>query len=381
MWFEVIAPLQLVSGTGLIAISTIRKSVNGSQSIYDYLRRLDDPIFKGDKLFKVIHIRTMCDNCIRKGKDYCPHIRAEAASWKDPENAKRVKELMKCNASAMMAEVAGVSMSNGVNVFDATSVARLQKSMPYSCNVSHHGVLFVVIDPSGGGAKSDYAVMTLYYHRGHAVIVGLDTYAGSDEKCVTNMLRNHHAGLRKQPRFANSVMVLLPEGNLNWFTPARIYDQFEAWEVIGNSRRPNVVLYAYNQHKKPIGGRLKDGTFTDHAMKETSTHMVRTLLNNDCIHFDQHIVSQDPVANKEKLIQQLGDFHLEHRDPTDYVTQRTKSYLTGKSKDGAKKDDLAMTLMMGVFWARQCQENDFIRQFVSSRNQQFPQVLIDYKDP
>lgn len=110
------APLQLVSGTGLIAISeitatvssslpllllltpspslrpgTIRKNENGAQSMYSYMMKLRDPIFPKCRLFKLIHIRTMCDTCIRKHKETCPHMQIAPVSWKDPENAARVK--------------------------------------------------------------------------------------------------------------------------------------------------------------------------------------------------------------------------------------------------------------------------------------------------
>lgn len=378
MWLEVMAPLLLVAGTALIAISTIRKNTNGMQSMYSYMMHLKDPIFKDQGLFKLIHVRTTCDSCAKARKERCPHMQIAPVSWKDPENAARVKALMSIDASAMMAEVTGVAVGSNVALFNAMSIARLKDRTPYVCNLPEQGVLFLVVDPSGGGIKSDYAIMTLFYHRGNAVIVGLDTYTGDDHTRVEHMLREHYKGLRAQPRFRNSVIVLLPEGNMSFFTPRRIYEQFYGFEMIQFERKPNIVLYAYDQHKKPMGGVTHTGTLTTGAMKQTSMHMVRAMLDAGCIHFDSCIVSMDPVGNKQKLLRQLANFHMELREPKDHVTQETKSYLTGKAADGSSKDDMVMTLLMGVFWARQSVNNTLVTTFVQQRHQQFPEVVANY---
>ena len=216
-----------------------------------------------------------------------------------------------------------------------------------------------------------------YYHRGHAVIVGLDTLAGDDHAARQRMLRAHHHGLRSQDRFRNAVMILMVEGNMNWFTPGEINELFVAWDMYVLNARHNVFLYSYDQHKTPLGKKIHDGTFTDHAMKQNSMNMVRVMMQSDLIHLDAKIVSLDAEANKAKLFQQLGAFHLETRDPTDHVTQQVRTYLTGKDKSGSQKDDLVMTLMMGVFWARQSQNNEMVNLFVRSRGQELPQVVAD----
>lgn len=71
------------------------------------------------------------------------------------------QELMKINASTMMAEVAGVIMGHGTALFKVADINRFKSAPPYVCPLKTHGVLFVVVDPSGGGVKSDYAVMTM----------------------------------------------------------------------------------------------------------------------------------------------------------------------------------------------------------------------------
>ncbi len=375
IWFDVIAPLLGVYGTSIVAISTIKKNENGAISMYSYMMKLKDPIHPEDSLFKLIHIRGICDACLKAKKDKCPHMQIVPASWKDPESAARVRALMSSSREAMLAETAGVVLNSNTPLFNTLHIQRLQEARTFRSDQAQHDVVFISIDPSGGGRQSDYALMSFFFDGGHLSIVGLDAYTGNDLDAVNRMLFGHFKALRSQTRFSSSVVVLLVEGNGDWFKPNHLSDQFNSWDkCLRNAPRSNVVGFARGMHKTPAGQRIIEGTLTDHSMKQNSMIMVRTMLQMRLIHFDHHVVGENPSQSRGLLIQQLHNFHIELRTPKDQVTQRSKAYLTGKTSDGSSKDDLVLTLMMGVYWARQCHANEFVSRFVYSRGKNLPQT-------
>jgi len=153
------------------------------------------------------------------------------------------------------------------------------------------------------------------------------------------MVIGHLQGLRRDPRYRESYLVLIIESNYSFVNSsylARMAKKPEYEPVIVYSKDPK--------------DRGRPGVWTTNQSKEVSVDVLQKLLSSDNIHFADNMVGKNLERDKKELLQQLRVFRRESKEPPNVFTER-KQVLTGKvatGSNGYKKDDLCMSLLIGV---------------------------------
>ena len=162
---EVVIPLLEIEVTSVIAIST-----PSTQDNY-YSKLMSLKTKRGDPVFSVFTAKRMCAICAAEGRDSCPHIEAEKAPWKSGGKREIVEALYGANTTLAKRELQGdvtddlhaAYASRMVQAtFDAPRV-RLEDAMGGKASPN---VIYVAIDPSGGGASKFSMVSLSLYQLG-----------------------------------------------------------------------------------------------------------------------------------------------------------------------------------------------------------------------
>jgi len=164
LFFRVIVPIHTVNDTALIAISTPDDEFNYFSKLLELKR--DD---KGTPLFLTLQVRQVCDPC-REARKRCRHYEDLLPPWRSAKNQKVTEQIMKSNPDLYAREMLGVVRSNDtLFVFDPKLVDAFYQREPYRFSLTP-GVVWVGIDPSGGGSLSNYAIVSMAFERGQNVV-------------------------------------------------------------------------------------------------------------------------------------------------------------------------------------------------------------------
>ena len=124
----------------------------------------------GTKVYTTIAIRTMCVQCVKDGKKECPHVFEERPLWRTSRGIEVQRAIL--GTEQFQRETAGAAVVSSKQVFDPVHVAPLFDDPART--VSHtleFPVVFVSIDPSGGGTQSDTGLCSLLFDRDDHVLV------------------------------------------------------------------------------------------------------------------------------------------------------------------------------------------------------------------
>lgn len=153
-------PMLSVEGRSLLCISSVLDEDNYYSVVMKTAEKLES--------FLVLRVGLACDACVQEQRSTkCSHKTVRLPSWKSRERQDDVSVLMK-SLGSYDREVLGIIGSENVSFvfrsyipsFTAAPRARVKHSPQR---------IYMAIDPSGGGAQSDYAVLTGYYE--HATFV------------------------------------------------------------------------------------------------------------------------------------------------------------------------------------------------------------------
>mgnify|MGYP005989893719 FL=1 len=249
------------------------------------------------------------------------------------------------NTADFIQEVLGEPVSSGTRIFDPKKLAAFFNMPAINITMPPQGnVVFVAIDPSGGGESELAIASMLYLENSQLVLVGLDSAMtkklGAVDIC--EFVRVHLRKLRQHPYICNIVMVPIVEDQGGVPMAQTICDIFSEPEFL-----PSVYLVG---HKVDASCR-SDGVPTTRAIKENMVFLVESLLNEARLKLStpltttgsrnaQMAVGHTPAQNLITLLHvQLGNLFLDD-----------KKHITGKLGPGFK-DDLAMAFMLGVYWS------------------------------
>lgn len=132
----------------------------------------------------------------------------------------------------------------------------------HSVNVVHIG-----IDPSGGGAGSAYAIVSLCHEEDRVVILGLDTSTSYLDNEVLDMLTDHVMGLRNHPACSEALFIMYIEANMSFLAVSRLKTFF-------SNRNFGPVQIASRDPKN----QGRDGVWTSHSGSFSFFAGVATLL-------------------------------------------------------------------------------------------------------
>jgi hypothetical protein len=169
---EVVAPVLLTENTALLAISTAQDEFN----YYSRLLELKDA--QGQPLFRVIRIGLACEACVEKGQGrQCKHRSREMPAWRSRDRQERIGAMV-TGSGAAERELLGLVAGSGYSFIFRQWVRELRERPRVTDWPRPPGVLYLAIDPSGGGALSDYALVTTTFQE-RRVTVGAARRSGS----------------------------------------------------------------------------------------------------------------------------------------------------------------------------------------------------------
>lgn len=162
-FLQVIVPLLRAEGTCMVALSTVTDESNS----FSQMMELEDR--SGRKIFRVLQIETVCDECKGLGFDdsICPHNTSKHPHYLDASKDDLVKVFYDKmgDKEDFRAEIQGI-IKTSKSVFIPAHINALFTRPPFDTRTLLPGALrkyiFLAVDPCGCGADSNMAAVSAY---------------------------------------------------------------------------------------------------------------------------------------------------------------------------------------------------------------------------
>ncbi len=165
LFYRVVVPLMSVNNTAVIAISSPDDEFNYFSKLMNLKRDAKNNI----PLFLVIQITQACEACQKAGKR-CPHNEALLPPWRSAKRQELTEQIMKSNPMLFEREMLGLmKSSDSLFVFDPVLVDAFHHRPCYRFSLFPK-LVWVAIDPSGGGSLSNYAILSMAFQRQHSIV-------------------------------------------------------------------------------------------------------------------------------------------------------------------------------------------------------------------
>jgi len=354
LFFRVIVPIHTVNDTALIAISTPDDEFNYFSKLLELKR--DD---KGTPLFLTLQVRQVCDPC-REARKRCRHYEDLLPPWRSAKNQKVTEQIMKSNPDLYAREMLGVVRSNDtLFVFDPKLVDAFYQREPYRFSLTP-GVVWVGIDPSGGGSLSNYAIVSMAFERGQNVVIGVDHTDSFRDEEIMGMIRHHLTKIRESQTYGQSLIVVFVEACSDYVHADRLSVEF--------GKPPFMPILFESKDPK---GKGRVGVRTGpHEKIMYVQHLTSALVDGSICFANEMIPEYKPDDRLGPAIMQLCEQLKKYRrvvgPPEDPVFGKFKESFTGKSGSG-DKDDLCMDLQICLYHSREKRNQQEFRDFCQRR--------------
>ena len=195
---EVIIPLLGVRNTSILGIST----PEGSNNFYSQLIDKRDEF--GNRRFKTIELTLVCEACradgwLERNTSECPHNRSLSPPWKSSARTELVQDLMSNTPELFQREHLGMITDLTTQAFPNELVDRFLETSftEYQLSQRDHDVVFVAIDPCGGGESSMAICSGLFTHTNTLLVRPFPSPSIS-------LVRTHSSAARSSARPASS---------------------------------------------------------------------------------------------------------------------------------------------------------------------------------
>ncbi len=150
---QLIAPIMGMADVTLLGIGT------PGDDRHHYYQLMQAKDKAGKPICKAVSTQLPCKRCrmFNRSRD-CRHNQNSLPAWKSNERLEMLKDIMP-DPDLFARENMGVMATGKLYYFDRASVDSLFSRPPYFLT-RNPDILYVAIDPSGGGAMSDYAMVT-----------------------------------------------------------------------------------------------------------------------------------------------------------------------------------------------------------------------------
>ena len=193
-------------------------------------------------------------------------------------------------------ELDGSIGQSGRQYFLQPYVGKFAELEPYEFN-DNPDVIYIGIDPSGGGQMSDYAICSLAIENDKVAIISLDLSDSAEHNVVMQMLTDHLIHIREDERYTNALFVIFIEANMSWITTSYLSEMFRS-PKFGNvkvvSRDPNNI------------GRY--GVVTDNAAKQVFAHDLEQVMSDGCLRYADNFLGDAPQAVQKTLESQMAQY-------------------------------------------------------------------------
>jgi hypothetical protein len=152
---KVLLPLCGVNNFVIIGISTPQDESNY------YSRLLDLKDHDGRPFFVALRIEQACAKCIQNNKAAsCEHMQHLLPPWKSAERSRKMAAVYSNDVNSFVQENQGVVLNSSKTYIFRDYIKTFLANPPYIFD-KRPSVIFVAIDPSGGGSQSQYACVAL----------------------------------------------------------------------------------------------------------------------------------------------------------------------------------------------------------------------------
>ncbi len=158
-----------------------------------------------------------------------------------------------------------------------------------------------------------------------------------DDADITIMIKEHFVRLRRDPLLQNCLFWVFIEANMSYIDADRIVAMLAC---------PNIGAFRAERDRK---NSARFGVVTTQPIKEAYVRAAQEALVNGTLEIRDSLVGQNAQGDRQNLFKQLGYFRREIKQANDPIHGHVRTSYTGKM--GGKKDDLAMALMINLFWS------------------------------
>ncbi len=159
----------------------------------------------------------------------------------------------------------------------------------------------------------------------------------TDDADITVLIKEHFIRLRRDPWLRNCVFWVFIEANMSYIDADRIVSMLNC---------PNIGEFRAERDRK---NSARFGVITTQAVKEAYVRSAQEVLINGTLEVRDSLVGQNTGADAGNLFKQLSHFRREIKKANDPIHGQVRTAYTGKT--GGRKDDLAMALMINLFWS------------------------------
>jgi len=168
------------------------------------------------------------------------------------------------------------------------------------------------------------------------VVVGMDTFCCKGHEAIQKLLTAHIERLRARPELKDAWFIFLPEANLG--------------------HEADHMEYMLRNYRKiwTIRDKQRTGVVTTNTRKELYAMETVKYMTQESIYLWEHLVVANPAGTVREEARVLEEFKKQLMGFKRVICHPQRGYslpkivYTGKSQ-GAK-DDLVMTLLIGIFW-------------------------------
>jgi len=347
VFYEVIVPLMGLKTTSVLAISTPGTSDNWYSSL---LEKVDS---RGDLIFSCYTAQSTCIGCKLNGTaDTCKHTAAEIAPWKSKAKRDVTQAMYSDNKALAMRELSGVVADDVNCAYNRLLVLNLFSKPRFTLRdaMHHPPVIFVAIDPCGGGA-SQFAIASMFFvsrkntqnttsERLEFVLCGSENQYAQNHNDVKRIVLSHIKGLRLLHP-ASQICVGI-ESNLG----------MEASNISHMLKHEKDVFCLEESKKRD--GMYGAGFTTTYARKIQYYEILHMALSRDIIHISNRYTSDDTDASLKVLQQQMLAFKKILSKPTSAFTPEKQTFSgkvdgTGRMAPDRLCDDLLLAVQMVLF--------------------------------
>ena len=140
--------------------------------------------------FRTVNFGMACEVCTRQGEAAkCTHTNVTLPKWKTKEGQRMLKLLLANDQGAFEREVLGLVVGRAQLLFDKSWLYKFEQRPRYTFKrPGSYDFLFMAVDPSGGGSKSDFAIVTTAREGKHYVVCENDAIVSiTNDSIVTPM--------------------------------------------------------------------------------------------------------------------------------------------------------------------------------------------------
>jgi hypothetical protein len=162
---QVLLPLMGVDGFALVAIATPGSEHNH----YSQMMNLKDKT--GQPLMMTIRTSLVCPACIDQGlNEACEHRLDLLPPWKSNAGMSKVRQILASDEFLNQRENLGVITDSAHYFIKPEWVNAMRDPSHVTVDTANPRLIFIGIDPSGGGSASSWAMTAVYFQNGDCVV-------------------------------------------------------------------------------------------------------------------------------------------------------------------------------------------------------------------